>query len=158
MNWAINTTFIEPYPDLLMSLLKDKDHARIRVISKRLQDVSLNEFAKLQKNDMLFIDSTHVAKLGSDVNYIFFDILPSLNPGVYVHIHDIMFPFEYPKQWIDEKRAWNEAYMLRTFLEYNSRFEIIFMNSFLQRFHKGFFQKRMPLCLKNPGGSIWIKS
>lgn len=153
---SIKTTFIEPYPDLLMSLIKENDKNKIRVIPQRLQDVSLNEFDALEANDILFIDSTHVSKINSDVNRICFEILPSLSPGVHIHFHDIFFPFEYPKEWIYEGRAWNEIYMLRTFLQYNNGFRIVLMNTFMEHFHEPFFREKMPLCLKNPGGSIWI--
>jgi hypothetical protein len=154
---SIMTTFIEPYPELLMSLVKDKDKTRIKMIPNRLQDVALGEFEALEANDILFIDSTHVSKINSDVNRIVFDILPSLSSGVHVHFHDIFFPFEYPKEWIYEGRAWNEAYVLRAFLQYNSAFRIVLMNTFMEQFHEPFFQEKMPLCLRNTGGSIWIR-
>ena len=156
-NGDIETTFIEPYPDLLLSLLKESDKENVCIISKRLQDVSLNVFEGLQADDILFVDSTHVSKINSDVNRIFFEILPALSSGVYVHFHDVFFPFEYPKEWIYLGRAWNEIYMLRAFLQYNSEFRIVLMNTFMEHFHEAFFRERMPLCLKNPGGSIWIR-
>src|SRR5215831_13366686 len=154
---SILTTFIEPYPELLMSLIKEEDKGRIRILPRRLQDVDVSEFEALRENDILFIDSTHVSKVGSDVNQIFFEILPRLSSGVYIHIHDIFYPFEYPRDWIYEGRAWNEAYMLRTFLQYNSAFRVVLMNTFMERYHESFFHERMPLCLKNTGGSIWIR-
>ncbi len=154
---SIETTFVEPYPDLLHSLLKPGDRERARIIPARLQDVPLEEFDGLEANDILFIDSTHVAKIGSDVNYILFEILPRLSQGVYVHFHDIFFPFEYPREWIYEGRAWNECYVLRAFLQYNSSFSIVLMNTFLQHFHRDYFADHMPLCLKNTGGSIWLR-
>lgn len=154
---SIATTFIEPYPELLMSLIKDADKSKIKTISSRLQDVDLSEFEILQANDILFIDSTHVSKINSDVNRIFFDIFPRLSPGVHVHFHDIFFPFEYPKDWVYEGRAWNEAYLLRAFLQYNNEFRVVLMNTFMEHFHEAFFQQKMPLCLKNTGGSIWLR-
>ena len=154
----IETVFIEPYPDLLLSLLKPGDENRIQIIPKRLQDVASSLFSSLDANDILFIDSTHVAKIGSDVNMVFAEILPALHPGVHVHFHDIFYPFEYPKYWIEEGRAWNEAYMLRCFLQYNSRFSIELMNTFVQQFHRDLFEQNMPLCLRNPGASIWIRA
>ncbi len=154
---SITTTFIEPYPELFLSLIKEEDRNKIKIIPSRLQDVDLSEFETLQANDILFIDSTHVGKIGSDVNYIFFDILPRLSPGVYVHFHDIFFPFEYPKDWIYEGRAWNEAYLLRAFLQYNNSFRIVLMNTFMEYFYESFFKLNMPLCFRNPGGSIWIR-
>lgn len=156
-NGSISTTFIEPYPHLLMSLVKENDKERIRMLPSRLQDVDASEFEALRANDILFIDSTHVSKINSDVNRIFFEILPRLSPGVHIHFHDISYPFEYPKEWVYEGRAWNEAYMLRTFLQYNTAFRIVLMNTFMERYHESFFQERMPLCLKNIGGSIWIR-
>ena len=104
-----------------------------------------------------FVDSTHVGKIGSDVNYLFNEILPSLQPGVVVHVHDIFYPFEYPRYWIEEGRAWNEAYMLRCFLQYNSAFNILLWNHFLAQFHSAYFQEHMPLCLANTGASIWLR-
>jgi hypothetical protein len=153
---SIDCTFVEPYPELLLSLLKPDDLPRIRVLDKKLQDVDLSIFQTLGANDILFIDSTHVSKTGSDVNRIFFDILPTLAEGVYIHFHDVFYPFEYPKVWVYEGRAWNEDYMLRAFLQYNSAFEIVCFNTFLEHFFHDFFEKHMPLCLKNPGGSIWL--
>lgn len=154
---AIETTFIEPYPDLLLSLITADDKTKIRVIPRRLQDVELREFGALGPNDILFVDSTHVGKIDSDVNRIFFEILPSLAAGVHVHFHDVFFPFEYPKEWVQQGRAWNEIYMLRAFLQYNSAFRVVLMNTFLEQFHEEFFRRRMPLCLSNRGGSIWIR-
>jgi hypothetical protein len=154
---SIKTTFIDPYPRRLMSLIKENDRSRIEIIPHRLQDVRLSIFEELQANDILFIDSTHVSKIDSDVNRIFFEILPLLSSGVYIHFHDIFFPFEYPKEWIYEGRAWNEAYVLRAFLQYNTQFRVVLMNTFMEYFHETFFREKMPLCLKNPGGSIWIR-
>jgi hypothetical protein len=154
---SIITTFIDPYPELLISLVMESDKNRINSIPSRLQDVDLGKFKELQANDIVFIDSTHICKINSDVNRIIFDILPRLASGVHVHFHDIFFPFEYPKDWVYEGRAWNEAYILRAFLQYNSAFRIVLINTFMEHFHKPFFQEKMPLCLKDTGGSIWIR-
>lgn len=152
----IEMTFIEPYPDLLLSLIKEKDNRNICTIQSRLQDVNIAEFDKLQANDILFIDSTHVSKTNSDVNHLFFNILPRLKAGVYIHFHDIFFPFEYPKEWVYEGRAWNEVYILRAFLQFNTAFKIVLMNTFIANAHQDFLSENMPLCLKNTGGSIWL--
>lgn len=154
---GIETTFIEPYPELLLSLIKEADKGRIKIIPNRLQDVDLTEFDALEANDILFIDSTHVSKIDSDVNRILFEILPRLADGVHVHFHDIFFPFEYPSEWVFEGRAWNEAYILKAFLQFNQRFPIVLMNTFMSRYHEPFFQQHLPLCLKNTGGSIWLR-
>jgi predicted O-methyltransferase YrrM len=131
---SIGCTFIEPYPKLLYSLLKPGDQERIEVLPNRVQDVEPSVFASLQENDVLFIDSTHVSKIGSDVNHLFFDVLPALAPGVYVHFHDIFYPFEYPRNWAEQGRGWNEIYLLRAFLQYNSEFEVVVFNTFLAKF------------------------
>ena len=149
--------FVEPYPELLHSLLQPGDADRVRILPQRLQDVPLELFATLEANDILFIDSTHVAKIGSDVITVFDRILPSLKPAVVVHFHDIFYPFEYPCYWLEEGRAWNEAYMLRAFLQYNAAFQIEVWNHFLWTFHQPFFEQHMPLCSKNPGASLWLR-
>ena len=156
-NNQIKISFIEPYPQLLQSVMKAPDIERYQVIPMGLQDVGIEKFGDLCENDILFIDSTHVSKINSDVNRIFFEILPMLSVGVYIHFHDIFYPFEYPRQWVFEGRAWNENYILRAFLQYNKSFKIVFFGSYLLNLLKKEFELDMPLCMKNIGGSIWIK-
>jgi predicted O-methyltransferase YrrM len=153
---SISCTFIDPYPKKLYSLIKEGDLDRIEVLSKKLQEVELSRFEELSAGDILFIDSTHVSKVNSDVNYIFFEILPALSSGVYIHFHDIFYPFEYPKKWVYSGIAWNEDYILRAFLQYNNAFKIVFFNHFLAHFYEQKMRDEMPLCLKQ-AGSIWIK-
>ena len=150
-------TFIEPYPELLYSLLNLEDTEAVNIIPKKLQDIPLDLFSTLQSGDFLFIDSTHVSKTGSDVNYVFFELLPAISSGIHIHIHDIFYPFEYPREWVIGGRSWNELYVLRAFLQFNERFSITFMNTFLEHFHEGRFERNMPMCLKNRGGSIWLQ-
>lgn len=157
LNGKTNITFIEPYPQLLHSLIRAEDKSRVRILPQMLQDVDSAIFGELEAGDVLFIDSTHVSKVDSDVNRLFFEILPNLKPGVFVHIHDIFYPFEYPKESFAAGRAWNELYMLRTFLQFNSAYRIVFMNTFMEHFHEEFFRQHMPLCLVNRGGSIWLQ-
>ena len=157
LDGSLETTFIEPYPDLLMSLISDADRSRVTIIPKRLQEVDLAVFSRLGAGDILFIDSTHVSKIDSDVNRLFFEILPALAPGVVIHVHDIFYPFEYPKEWIRFGRAWNEMYVLRAFLQFNSSFRILLMNTQIAQFYRPFLQANMPLCLENTGGSIWLE-
>jgi hypothetical protein len=109
-----------------------------------------------RSNDVLFIDSSHVTKIGSDVNYLFFEILPRLRPGVLVHIHDVMWPFNYPLEWIIEGRSWNKAYIVRAFLQYNEAFDILLFNSYLGHTYRKMLTEQMPKFLENTGGSIWL--
>lgn len=154
-NGEIQLTFIEPFPERLYSLINDTDKKNSKILVQKVQSVDLSVFEKLETNDILFIDSSHVAKTGSDLNFILFEILPKLNPGVIIHFHDIFFPFEYPKNWIFEGRNWNENYFLKSFLMYNSCFEILFFSDYLHKFHKDTFLN-MPLCYKNWGGNLWM--
>lgn len=152
----INCTFIEPYPDLILSLIKEYDN--IDLLRNKVQDISVDRFKQLKENDILFIDSSHVAKTGSDVNYILFNILPNLNKGVIIHFHDIFYPFEYPKKWIYEGRAWNEDYILKAFLQYNNKFKIIYWNHFLGKIYPKVIMEKLPLCMKGTlGSSLWIQ-
>ena len=153
----VECTFIEPYPDRLLSLLAPQDLGRVVILTERVQDVGLDPFLALDRNDILFIDSSHAMKIGSDVNYLLGEVLPRLRVGVYVHFHDIFYPFEYPAEWLAEGRAWNEAYALRAFLTFNETFEIVLFNTYLERFHRGICERDMPLCLVNEGGSIWLR-
>jgi Methyltransferase domain len=158
-NNAIECIFIDPHPDRLLALAWPGDLDRAQLMRTYVQDVPLTVFQSLEPNDVLLIDSSHVSKAGSDVNYLFFDVLPRLATGVHVHIHDIFYPFEYPRRWVKERRwAWNEAYLLRAFLEYNSAFEIRFFNNYLARFHADAIEQTLPTMLKNTGGSIWLRS
>ncbi|MFH1598269.1 MAG: class I SAM-dependent methyltransferase [Patescibacteria group bacterium] len=153
----ISCSFIDPYPERLLSILNKGDEEKHTIINDCVQDVDLDTFEQLEANDILFIDSSHVAKTGNDVNHIFFEILPKLNKGTIIHFHDVFFPFEYPKKWVLEGRGWNEDYLLRAFLQYNSKFKIILFATFLEHFYQKWFEENMPLCLKNRGGSIWLK-
>lgn len=157
--WLPDTSFafIDPDTATLDALLRPADHERVTVVRARLQDVPLATFATLGASDILFIDSTHVSKTGSDVNRILFDILPGLAAGVHVHFHDVFYPFEYPKEWVYEGRAWNEDYILRAFLEFNDTFEIVLFGTWLARFHRELLDALMPLTRENPGGSLWLR-
>ena len=94
-------------------------------------------FRKLEPNDILFIDSSHVVKTGSDVQHIFFKILPEIKSGVYIHFHDVFYPFEYPKHWIfDNHWSWNEYYFLMAFLMYNTSFKIVLSTTYLSHYHE----------------------
>jgi hypothetical protein len=154
---SMTCTFIDPHPERLQELLRPEDHAVTRLIATRVQDAPLEAFQALESNDVLFIDSTHVSKVGSDVNFLFFDILPSLAPGVIVHVHDVFPGFEYPRAWIDEGRAWNENYLLRAFLQFNSAFEIVLHASLLHKVANDSLLALFDLSGRNIGGSIWLR-
>nr|WP_321233413.1 class I SAM-dependent methyltransferase [uncultured Psychroserpens sp.] len=152
----ISLTFVEPFPKRLNSLLTDFDKEQTNIVESFVQKVDLNLFKTLEKDDILFIDSSHVVKTGSDLHHILFNILPILNSGVYIHFHDVFYPFEYPKEWVFNGFNWNEDYFLRAFLMYNDDFEIVLFSDYLHKFHKTIF-KSMPLSYNNSGGNLWIR-
>lgn len=148
-------TCIEPDPATLRALLRPGDE--VELLDVPVQSVPLARFDLLGAGDVLFVDSTHVSKTGSDVNRIVFEILPRLAAGVLVHFHDMFYPFEYPKEWVYEGRAWNEDYLLRAFLAYNGAFEIVLFTTFLAQFHRETLARAMPLAMENPGGALWLR-
>jgi predicted O-methyltransferase YrrM len=152
----IELLFIDPYPERLNSLMTEVDKRQVKVIESDVQLVSLAVFEKLEAGDILFIDSTHVSKTGSDVNYILFEILPKLRKGVLIHFHDVFYPFEYPREWVFSGINWNEDYILKAFLLYNDKFEIKLFSEYLHKHHKASF-KHLPLSYKNTGGNLWIQ-
>jgi hypothetical protein len=156
---AIACTFVEPHPEALLALIRETDRERVEIVARPLQDVDASRFEALEANDWLIVDSTHVSKTGSDVNRLLFDVLPRLHVGVRVHVHDVFFPFEYPRAWVLEGRAWNEAYLLRAFLQYNAAFRIELFNTFLDATNRERFLAAAPLCAETsyPGGSIWLR-
>jgi predicted O-methyltransferase YrrM len=155
-NNKIDLTFIDPYPERLYSLMTETDKKQATVIETDVQFIPLAVFRELKAGDILFVDSTHVTKTGSDVNYILFEILPLLESGVLIHFHDIFHPFEYPKEWVFSGISWNEAYILKAFLMYNDQFEIKLFSEYLHQHHKDSF-KDLPLSYNNTGGNLWIQ-
>lgn len=151
-------TCIEPHPNRLHTLLRADDGDRVTLLQQDVQRVPLDLFRSLSAGDILFIDSTHVMKTGSDVHYELFHILPALREGVLVHIHDIQYPFEYPASWIyDFNYSWNEIYAVRAFLMYNRAFKIVFWNSYFRRAKAHWLAEHFSEILnKNCGGSIWL--
>lgn len=153
----MDLTFIEPYPEVrLIPLMSGADQKRSTILKTEVQLIPLAIFKKLKEGDVLFVDSTHVVKTGSDVNYILFEILPILQPGVLIHFHDIFYPFEYPKDWVFGGVGWNEAYFLKAYLMNNNKFEIRFFTDYLHVHHEQIF-KEMPLFYKGSGSSLWIQ-
>lgn len=159
LSGQVEMFFVDPHPETFHQLLIDHPDDRRLILQARLQDVPLDRFRALEAGDILFIDSSHVAKTGSDVLDYLFRVLPALRPGVYVHIHDIFFPFEYPRAWIvDENRSWNEAYILRAFLQGNPRFEVLYLSDWIFKCRRELLATRMPLCVQYRGASLWMRS
>jgi hypothetical protein len=153
----IQLRFIEPYPERLLSLIKDEDLNKISIDVKNVQEIPVEQFLELDANDILFIDSSHVSKTGSDVNYLLFKVLPILKKGVIIHFHDVFYPFEYPSDWVYGGRNWNEIYLLESFLMYNNCFTIEFFNNFIFTNYLNELKELLPLAANESGGSIWLR-
>lgn len=150
-------TFVEPYPDRLRSLVDVSKDSRLSLLESGVQSIDPSVFLSLEAGDLLFIDSSHVLKYGSDLQFLLFNILPSLSSGVFVHFHDIFYPFEYPSEWLREGRYWNECYFLRAFLSGNRDWKIVLWNHYANQVMSKQIENSMPLCRKNFGGSIYLQ-
>jgi predicted O-methyltransferase YrrM len=151
---ACSITCVEPYPRPF--LRKAAEQGDIELVEARAQDVSLEQFTGLSDGDVLFIDSSHVSKTGSDVNRLILEVLPRLQAGVYVHFHDIFIPAEYPRKWIELGFSWNEQYVLQAFLAMNPGFEIVYGSAIARELHAEALGQFLG---DNPphGGSLWIR-
>jgi hypothetical protein len=131
----------------------------VEIIREKVESVNLALFSALKKNDILFIDSSHVIRPNGDVLFEYLTLLPSLNSGVIVHIHDIFSPENYPDQWIDgEVRLWNEQYLLEAFLTHNDSWEIIAGLNYLHQKYENQLNKVSPyLKSDHKPGSFYIR-
>ena len=154
---GVHFTFIDPDMKRLRPLLRADDAGRATLIEKRVQEVSLEPFQALGENDVLFIDSSHVSKIGSDVNRLYFDVLPALAPGVLIHIHDVAGNLEYPRDWLEGGRAWNEQYLLRAFLMNNRDYRIELFSAWLWNQRHDLIREKMPMCARGGGGQMWLR-
>lgn len=158
---AINC--IEPYPYEKLNSIKN-----IKINQKLAQDVEPEFFEQLEDGDVLFIDSSHVVKIDSDVSYLFLEILPRLKKGVWIHIHDIPFPYNIPypaEQWIFQptwSQFWNEAMLLQAFLSFNDKFKIKMSTPLIRHFDEDFLRQKVPNYKSveeqpNTFSSIWLR-
>lgn len=147
---------IEPFPSAALERALAEGGGEL--LRAPVQEVDDRVFAQLEAGDILFIDSTHVCKAGSDVNHLILRVLPMLAPGVIVHFHDIFLPWDMPDEWIFEKRIfWNEQYLLLAFLMQNPEYEIVLANQYLGREHGPVFRTAFPRVDIPGGASFWIR-
>ena len=155
---AAELTCIEPYPQPRLTV----DMPRVTLIEESVEHLPLDSFDALDANDILFIDSSHAVKFGGDVCREFLEILPRLKPGVWIHVHDIFFPHDYPASWLTERRlAFTEQYLLEAFLSFNRAFAVRACNYWLALDHRGDAEALAPPALW-PGpelgcGSFWMQ-
>jgi predicted O-methyltransferase YrrM len=159
----LTITCIEPHPFEKLHTIPS-----IQVIPKQVQDVELSLFHQLQKDDVLFIDSSHILKIDGDVPFLYLEVLPTVKVGVVVHIHDVPFPYNipYPPQlWVfgqEWPMLWNEAMVVQAFLSFNDSFRIIMSTPLIRYFDEDFLKRRIPIyesIEQNPNmfSSLWLK-
>jgi hypothetical protein len=135
-------TAIEPYP---APYLKQGLPGLTRLIQAKVQDAPFDLFLSLKAGDILFIDSSHVVAMESDVLYEMLGILPRLAPGVLIHFHDIFTPLDYPEKFVKRNLCfWGEQYMLEAFLSFNSTFKVVWAGSAMQQFHPEVLREAFP--------------
>jgi predicted O-methyltransferase YrrM len=156
-------TCIEPYPYDKLSTVPG-----IQIIAKQVQDVDVSLFDQLQKDDVLFIDSSHVLKIDGDVPFLYLEVLPRLNPGVVIHIHDVPFPYNVPypsRLWVFGREwpmLWNEAMVVQAFLCFNSDFRIVMSTPIIRHDDETFLVQRIPFYESvaqnsNTFSSLWLR-
>ena len=157
LDGAMDFTCIEPYPP---DFLGDGIEGISRLIVSPVQEMALEPFLELGEGDVLFIDTSHVAKTGGDVVFLYQEVLPRLAPGVVVHIHDIFLPWDYPEDWVMTGRAWNEQYLVRAFLSFNSAFEILLGVAWMRQNEPSVLEEAIegyPNRFLEGGGSLWLR-
>jgi hypothetical protein len=146
---------IEPFPP---DILRKGFPGLTSLVEKPVQEVGLAPFLELNRDDILFIDTSHVTKIGGEVNFLFLEVLPRLKPGVVVQVHDIFLPLEYPEAWIMGARLFsNEQYLVQAFLSFNREFEILFANSYIALKYPQLMSEIFPKSNWWGGGSLWIQ-
>ena len=157
LDGELDLVCVDPY---LQEFLRGGVDGISEIIEQGAEDLPLEFFDGLEAGDVLFIDSTHTVKTGSDVVYLFGEVIPRLKPGVVVHIHDIFLPGEYPPQWVLSGWAWNEQYLVQAFLAFNHEFEVVLSLGWLAHRHPEVVEAAVPAFesfYPGRGGSLWIR-
>jgi hypothetical protein len=152
-SYACKHVCVEPYE---MPWLEQTSASIVRA---KVEDLDVGFFAELDEDDVLFIDSSHVIKPDGDVLFEYLELLPTLKPGVIVHVHDIFSPSNYPAQWlVDEVRLWNEQYLLEAFLTGTSDWQVVASLNYLRHHHYEALQSVAPfLTPDREPGSFYLQ-
>jgi predicted O-methyltransferase YrrM len=145
---------IEPYEQPWL------EKTGVKVIREKVENTDKALFAGLEKNDVLFIDSSHIIRPQGDVLFEYLELLPILKPGVLVHVHDIFTPRDYLDEWVYEQHyLWNEQYLLEAFLSMNTGFKVLGALNYLSHNHLEEFASKCPVFAKQQGrepGAFWM--
>lgn len=154
-NYFCNHICIEPYE---MPWLKNLE---VELIREKVECVEKSFFQKLEKNDILFIDSSHIIRPQGDVLFEYLELLPTLKSGVIIHVHDIFTPKDYLNEWVYNHFLWNEQYLLEAFMTFNSEFKIIGALNYLSHNYRNQFAEKCPIFAiqegREPGGFWMVK-
>jgi len=120
--YAVDVTCVDPYPTDY--LRRGAQAGRIKLIAERAQDVDLAVLTDVGSDGMLFVDSTHTVKVGSEVNRIVLEALPRLPAGAFVHFHDIFFPYDYQPSVFTEPFFSSESTLLHAYLANNDKYRL----------------------------------
>ncbi|KAI8114409.1 hypothetical protein M9434_002533 [Picochlorum sp. BPE23] len=149
---------VEPFPEENFQKAVIQGLRNITVIQEMAQHLPMDLFSKLGSGDILFIDSSHVVKMGSDCLHLFLHILPNLCPGVIVHVHDVFLPYEYPKAWITKHRFWNEQYFLHALMANSKKYKVIMPTAYMNMHFRPQVQGMLSRNIDGIPGSFWIES
>jgi hypothetical protein len=154
-NYSCRHICVEPFENPWLA------NVAVELIRERIERVDSQLIESLDKNDILFIDSSHVIRPQGDVVHEYLLLLGVLRPGVIVHVHDAFTPRDYPESWVLEfRRLWNEQYLLEAFLSFNDEFEVLSMVNYLAHDHLEALENACPILVKEPGrepGSFWFR-
>jgi hypothetical protein len=155
-------TVVDPYPPKVISAMKET--GSLELIISKVELLAPEFFDRLEADDILFVDSGHTVKIGSDVNFMILEVLPRLKSGVIVHFHDINLPYPPPEAYYTNpafRVFWTEEYLLQAFLAFNPSFEIMLAVGYVQNEYKEAFQKAFPHFDPKTNwansGSFWIR-
>jgi hypothetical protein len=134
------------------------EQAGVEVVRRRVEELDVAFFSDLEAGDILFIESSHIIRPQGDVLFEYLELLPTLSPGVLVHVHDIFSPRDYLAPWlVDEVKFWNEQYLLEAFLTHNNRWKIVGALNWLHHHHRDALKQVAPhLSPKGEPGSFYL--
>ena len=130
-SYSCGLTCIEPYPMDWLTRIPEVSY----IIESKVETLPIGTFSCLGENDILFIDSSHTINVYNDVCFEYLEVLPSLNNGVHIHIHDIILPLRYSEYWYNMRCFWNEQYLLQAFLAFNSSFRVRWAANYMHLKH-----------------------
>lgn len=153
--YVCRVTCIEPFEQPWLERLG------VEVIRKRVEDCPDKLVRSLEAGDFFFIDSSHVIRPQGDVLHLYQRLLPQVAPGVIVQVHDVFTPRDYPAKWvIDDRRLWNEQYLMEAFLAFNPAFEVLLAVNWLANDRRDWIAEACPMLMRKPGkqpGAFWMR-